>query len=157
MFVVSGRRGVPGHNKKKTGAVVVKPSKKDAEATLLHNEIQNHLFDDLVLKYGKKCVGTEQQTGVDTAIDIAVKTDEFCWFYEIKTADSVKACIRQAIPQLLEYAYWHGLDDRADRLIIVSPLPITPQADIYLTFLRKRFGLEVHYEQYVVPAKAVSK
>lgn len=143
----------PGHNEKKTGTVTVTPSKKESTATLLHNEIQNALYADLVAQYGKDNVGTENSTGQGTSIDIVVKTGEFCWFYEIKTAPSVKACIRQAIPQLLEYAYWHGNDDRADRLIIVSPLPITKEAKTYLNFLNEKFHLEIYYHQYQIPRK----
>lgn len=138
----------PGHNDKKTGSVAIAPSKKGSTAVLLHNRIQNELYAKLVAQYGKTCVGTEVATGQGTSIDIVVKTSTFCWFYEIKTTESVKACIRQAIPQLLEYAYWHGNDDRADRLIIVSPLRMTKEAEIYLSYLRKRFQLEIYYQQY---------
>ena len=139
-----------GHTKKKTGSVSVKKSKKEITADLLHNNIQNELFIALKCQYGSACVGTENITGHRTAIDVVVKTSSFCWFYEIKTAESVKACIRQAIPQLLEYAYWHGNDDRADRLYIVSVHPISKQAETYLAFLRKRFGLEIYYHQHTL-------
>lgn len=142
-----------GHSNKKTGTVKVMSSQRESTATLLHNEIQNSLYAELVEQYGKECVGTEIDTGQGTAIDIVVKTDKFCWFYEIKTGPSVRACIRQAIPQLLEYAYWHGKDDRADRLIIVSPLPITQEADTFLTFLREKFQLDIYYQEYPIMRK----
>lgn len=143
-----------GHNQRKTGNVKITPSKSESIATLLHNEIQNALFADLVVQYGAECVGTENATGQGTSIDIVVKTDMFCWFYEIKTAASVRACIRQALPQLLEYAYWHGNDDRADRLIIVSPHPITSEAETYLNFLRNKFHMEIYYQQYRIVTRA---
>lgn len=138
----------PGHNAKKTGSVLVQAPKKAKQAELLHNAIQNKLFDLLVQKYGKSCVGTENLTGHGTSIDLVVKTDKFCWFYEIKSARSVKACIRQAIPQLLEYAYWDAAKGKADALIIVGPKPITKQAEAYLAFLRKEFGLNLTYEDF---------
>jgi len=138
----------PGHNEKKTGVVVSGASKEPRRATLLHNQIQNQLYDQLVATYGDGCVGTEVPTGDGTAIDLVVRTSKFCWFYEIKTASSVKACIRQAIPQLLEYAYWQGDSGRADKLIIVSPKKTTPQATAYLEFLRDRFKFNIHYEQF---------
>jgi hypothetical protein len=138
----------PGHNAKKTGVVVSKTPKQRKAATLLHNKMQNQLYDHLVMKYGEKCVGTEVPTGARTAIGVVVETDKFCWFYEIKTDPSVKGCIRQAIPQLLEYAYWQGNNDRADKLIIVAPKKITPQASAYLEFLRSQFKLNIHYEQF---------
>lgn len=138
----------PGHNNKKIGVVTVRARDSSSKATLLHNEIQNSLYAEFVEQYGEKNVGTEVQTGASTSIDIVVKTEKFCWFFEIKTASSVKAAIRQALPQLLEYAYWHGGADRADRLIIVSPLPITNDAKIYLSFLKEKFGIPIDYQQY---------
>lgn len=56
--------------------------------------------------------------------------------------------IRQALPQLLEYAYWQGDTKRADSLIIVSPKKITAKADAYLEFLRVQFKLNIHYLQF---------
>lgn len=142
-----------GHNEKKTGSVPVAAPKLPTKANLLHNEIQNSLVAALVEKFGKAHVGTENDTGDGTSIDVVVKTEKNCTFYEIKTASSVKACIRQAIPQLLEYAYWHGSADRADALVIVSRHPLTKEADTYLGFLRTQFGLKIYYEQHEI-AKA---
>ncbi len=123
-------------------------SSKDKTADRLHNAIQNSLFKELAQKFGKDRVSTENPTGQGTSIDLVVKTDEFCWFYEIKVANSVRAAIRQAIPQLLEYAYWPGKDGRADQLFIVSPLPVTRQAEKYLSFLRDKFGVQIAYVQH---------
>jgi hypothetical protein len=124
----------------------VSPKSAKGKARLLHNEIQTKLFDELVKEFGADNVGSEVASGHGaTAIDLVVKTAKSFWFYEIKTAPSVKACIRQAIPQLLEYAYWDGKKSRCDRLIIVGPKPVTKTAEAYLNFLRKTFGLELSY------------
>ena len=139
---------IPGHRKKKTGKVSVSSPETDIEANLLHNEIQNGLFEQLVKDHGADKVGTEVPTGQGTSIDLVVKSDEFCWFYEIKTAPSAKACIRQAIPQLLEYAYWDCDSDKVDRLVIVGPASITKEAKTYLEFLRKTFSIPIYYEKY---------
>lgn len=144
-----------GHNAKKTGVVVTAAAAQPQTATLLHNEIQNQMYTSLAAQYGKASVGTEVPTGDGTAIDVVVKTDQFCWFYEIKTGPSVRVCIRQAIPQLLEYAYWQADGNRADKLIIVSPLKLMPQAAAYLDFLRQRFKLGIYYEQiHINPPEA---
>jgi hypothetical protein len=156
-FFFEAKDGVPsagfkfkaGHKKKKTGVVKVAKTPAEASAELMHNEIQNDLFAILVSQYGVQCVGTEVATGDGTSIDIVVQTPTFCRFYEIKTAESVKACIRQAIPQLLEYAYWHGKKDRADELVIVSPLPITKEAQVYLEFLKSEFEIPITYTQHL--------
>lgn len=139
-----------GHTPKKTGTVKVKVAKAEAEAELLHNRMQTKLYGDLVAAFGAPHVGTEVPTGAGTSIDVVVDTNEFRWFYEIKTSDSVRSCIRQAIPQLLEYAYWQCKSDTADKLIVVGPAAITPEAENYLKFLRETFHLELHYEQCIV-------
>lgn len=139
---------IAGHRKKKTGKVTVSSPETDSEANLLHNEIQNGLFEQLVKHHGADKVGTEVPTGQGTSIDLVVNSDEFCWFYEIKTASSAKACIRQAIPQLLEYAYWDCDSEKVDRLVIVGPASITKAAETYLEFLREKFSIPIYYEEY---------
>ncbi len=139
-----------GHTPKKTGTVKVAAPKAEAEAELLHNEMQTKLYNDLCAIHGEDYVGTENSTGSGTSIDLVVQTPKFRWFYEIKTADSVRACIRQAIPQLLEYAYWQCDASTADKLIVVGPAAITPEAEKYLNFLRDTFKLELSYQQCVV-------
>jgi hypothetical protein len=137
---------VKGHVPKKEGKVNVSAPITGVEAELLHNAIQTKLYIELSEEYGADCVGTENNSGSGTAIDVVVQTSEYRWFYEIKTSDSVKACIRQAIPQLLEYAYWQCDAKRADKLFIVGPSPITKSAEKYLNFLRKNFNLPFYYK-----------
>jgi len=142
-FVFSG-----GHRPKKTGKIrILLGRKKSAIADLLHNEMQNKLYQALVDEHGEECVETEVPTGADTFIDVVVKVgkDRY-WFYEIKTAETVKGCIRQAIPQLLEYAYWAGNVEHAEQLIVVGPSPITVEAKNYLKLLNLHFGLPISYE-----------
>ncbi|WP_431129040.1 hypothetical protein [Variovorax paradoxus] len=139
-----------GHLPKKVGKVKITAPTSDAEAELLHNAMQTKLYDELIAVHGKACVGTENSSGSGTAIDLVVQAPAFRWFYEIKTAGSVKACIRQGIPQLLEYAYWQCVLDRAQKLIIVGPKPITVEGEAYLDFLRNSFGLELYYEHCAV-------
>lgn len=138
---------IAGHNSKKTGSVVVKAG-KPKRANLLHNNIQNEFYKRLCAEFGPENVGTEVPTGEGTSIDIVVQIEGACTFYEIKTAETLKGCIRQAIPQLLEYAYWGGAGARADRLVIVSTHPITPEAESYISFLRATFTLPLEYQQF---------
>jgi hypothetical protein len=140
----------PGHAPKKTGVVAVAPAKTGAKAQLLHNELQTALYNSLVKKYGAVAVGTELPTGSGTAIDVVVKTAKEYWFYEIKVAKSVKAVIRQAIPQLLEYAYWRKDNTVAGRLIIASKFKLTADAEEFLDLLSTRFKLPLYYEQIVL-------
>ena len=105
-------------------------------------------------KIGAPNVGTEVNTGSGTAVDLVTQKGGVTTFYEIKTGASVRASIRQAIPQLLEYAYWPN-STRADKLVIVSHLPITKAAEKYLDFLRGKFALPIIYQQFDLSKKAL--
>lgn len=115
--------------------------------TQLHNDIQNKLYAYLKKQLGEDNVGTEVDTGNGTSIDIVTTSDGKTTFYEIKTSPSVRACIRQAIPQLLEYAYWPQ-DGRAAELVVVSHQPITKDGKRYLEHLRRQFGLPLSYKWF---------
>jgi hypothetical protein len=141
-----------GHRERKGGHVAITRSSEETEALLLHNEMQNSLFKTLAAKYGKKHVGTERRLG-GMAIDIVVKRGRAYWFYEIKTADSARGCIRQAIPQLMEYSYWPGNVARAEKLFIVGPCPATPRALQYLEYLRQRFSLPLYFLAHKVTTR----
>jgi hypothetical protein len=65
-------------------------------------------------------------------------------FYEIKPATYARHAIREALPQLLEYAYRSG-GHHARRLIIASQAKLDPVSASYLEALRKK-GLPIHYE-----------
>jgi hypothetical protein len=117
------------------------------KVTQLHNDIQNKLYIYLKKQLGENNVGTEVDTGNGTSIDIVTTTGGKTTFYEIKTSPSVRACIRQAIPQLLEYAYWPE-DGRAAELVIVSHQPITRDGKRYLEHLSRQFGLPLSYRWF---------
>lgn len=136
-----------GHAAKKTGTVDVTAATKGGKAHLLHNELQTALYNELAMQHGEDCVGTELDSGNGTSIDLVVKTATFCWFYEIKVARSLKACFRQSIPQLLEYAYWRDDTAVADRLYIATTFMLTPDAAAFLELLRTRFCLPLYYHQ----------
>lgn len=136
----------PGHSERAVEPITKAASAK-TKVNQLHNDIQNRLHNYLSEKLGPECVGTELDTGSGTAIDVVTQNKGTTAFFEIKTSTSVRASIRQAIPQLLEYAYWPD-DKRADELVIVSHLPITKVAERYLAFLRKQFKLPLSYRQF---------
>lgn len=136
----------PGHIDRDVDPVTRAASAK-SKANRLHNDIQNKLFVYLKGKHGAKNVGTEQDTGSGTSIDVVTQVKGQTTFYEIKTGTSVRSSIRQAIPQLLEYAFWPA-EHRANELVIVSHLPLTADGDRYLKFLRAEFNLPLSYRQF---------
>lgn len=114
----------------------------------LHDDIQKGMYKQLKKRYGSKNVATEQKTTNGTEIDVAVRdTDRKLIFFEIKTSYSVKLCIREALGQLLEYAYYpHAINPK--NLIIVSQNKITKNAKQYLSRMRNDFNVPVYYQQY---------
>lgn len=144
----------PGHTPKSEDTLTISPPNEEATARQLHNLIQNKLYAYLLTQHHKSDIGTEINTGDGTAIDLVLKINNEYWFYEIKTAHSVKASIRQAIPQLLEYAYWPNVE-KAKKLIIVSHLPPTESSEQYLMLLRKKFGMPIHYQQFCLKTETL--
>lgn len=135
-----------GHNLRSTDDVVRNGSGKTPRARLIHNALQNVLYQSLATKFGSSEVGTEVATGASvTSIDVVRQHGNQYVFYEIKTSPSLKKVIREAVPQLLEYAYWPN-NERATELVIVSKNGPTPEATAYLKLFRERFSIPIYHE-----------
>jgi hypothetical protein len=134
--------------KKETSSAKRSYSKARQALELAHNRLQTKLHAHLVELHGDKRVGTEVLSGIGTtAVDIVTQLDGGHTFYELKTSGSLRKCIRDALPQLLEYAYWPDAD-RAKELVIVSPAKPNDNARKYLEALRKRFSIPIFYQQF---------
>ena len=140
---------VPGHNEKACEAEAKYGSYK-VNMDLDQNQWQTPIYNQLSKKFGPENVGTERPTTSGGQIDVVVKKNSEFTFYEIKTSHNVRLCIREALGQLLEYAYFPPPPgaNRATQLVIVSSNVLTPEAECYLTMLRERFGLPIHYQRY---------
>jgi len=124
-------------------------SRKELDLDLRHNLLQDALYQRLASKYGKDNVRTEQPSGVGTSIDIVVKMRSEYSFYEIKTALTPRACLREAIGQLLEYGFWPGAQ-KPTRFIVVGESLIDKDGKEYLRRLKKHFSLPMEYETVVI-------
>ncbi len=138
----------PGYSKKVTTAKATL-TEKELDIDLRHNLLQEALYKQLTSKYGDDTVRTEQPSGVGTHIDVVVKMKGEYWFYEIKTALTPRACLREAIGQLLEYGYWPGAQEPT-RFIVVGESQIDGDGREYILRLRKRFSLPIEYESIVI-------
>ena len=134
----------------------IKPSTTQAslperiiDINLRHNTIQLALYEFLAKKHGPDSVGTEIPSGAGTLLDVVLNVSGKFHIYEIKTAQSARACIREALAQLLEYSYWPGSQE-AERLIIVGEPESNKESDDFLSALRNRFLLPVYYRQFNV-------
>jgi hypothetical protein len=85
------------------------------------------------------------------------KVDMIGWkatFFEIKTYPNAKACIREALGQILEYAMY-PTHSRADKLVIVSQNKTTNADQAYIKHLRKSLNLKLEYWAFDYEKKAV--
>lgn len=133
----------------KLPSAVATQAQKQLDINLRHNELQEALYRRLAAQYGADNVGAEVPSGVGTSVDLAVRRKDGFWFYEIKTMHSPRACLREAVGQLLEYAFWPGAQE-ATRLIVVGETAMDRDGTEYLRRLRERFSLPLEYEQIVV-------
>ena len=136
----------PGLTRKRSSTTVSVPERRLNKA-LRHNDIQYALGQYLIRQYGEDTVRDEFRSGNRNKVDLAVKQGDDFTYYEIKIGETARHCIRQAIGQLLEYSYWPQAR-RAVRLIVVGEPALDPDAEKYLTYLRKEFGLPICYQQF---------
>jgi hypothetical protein len=116
------------------------------DVALRHNALQLKLYQLLIDEFGEESVGTELPTGNGTRIDVVLRHTSGLWFYEIKTFNSPRACVRDAIGQLLEYSHWpNGV--AAKKLIVVGENPLDSDGSQYLTTLQRLYAIPIEYRQ----------
>jgi len=130
-------------------------SSNTIEINLRHNVIQGKIFNVLSREFGAGSVRYERDTGYGNRIDLVVRHNQNCFYYEIKTYPLAKDCIREALGQLLEYAYFSN-NPPAQRLIIIGEAPLTEQLKNYLRLLRRDFHLNVYYQQFFEDTDSLS-
>ena len=116
----------------------------ESEYEPYHDQMQNAIFELLKTskRYDYKKVFIEKG-----GVDIKAKTRHDTWHYfELKT-DNPKQSIREALGQILEYAYFPDTN-KAEKLIIVAD--DKPSADVkkYLDHIRNKFNLPIAYRYF---------
>ncbi len=106
-----------------------------------HARMQAKLLAELQSEYGKEHVWLETDY-----VDARVETDKELIFFEIKSDLDPRAVIRQALGQLLEYAYHPAREGRRpDRIVIVGRTALGAEDTGYLNRLCKDFTLPLSY------------
>lgn len=134
---------------KKTGDIDA--VKAEYRMTLKHNSLSNEM-----VKYLKSKGYTDVVTDKEFVDIQAVDPQGNKIYFELKTADTVKLAIRQALGQLLEYNHYPNKNN-ADKLIIVTTLEITQQDMQYLIGMRSRYNIPVYYKQFDMNKKTLSE
>lgn len=121
-------------------------SEQTVDVALRHGVIERVLYQQLCDEAGAANVRMEHSLAFGVRVDAAVRSNEEFAFYEVKVAPTVQSCVRAALGQLLEYAYWPDAD-RARELIVVGEPEVDNESRAYLSLLRKRFGLPLWYRR----------
>ena len=103
--------------------------------------MQAKLLAQLQAEHGADRVHIE----VDS-VDVLVETSDEIRLYEIKSDLNPRAVIRQALGQILEYAYHPPRTHRLPvRLVIVGRCDLGAEELAYLAHLKTKFGLPLDY------------
>lgn len=132
----------------RTGSTRFTQAEKQIDVNLRHNVIQEALIRRLVSQFGQGNIASEISSGISNKVDVVLKNDNEYWFYEVKTGGSARACIREALGQLLEYSFWPGAQAAA-KLIVVGEPPLDENAVSYIDTLGDLFSLPITYEQLI--------
>lgn len=143
-FVFRARAPVPGG-----GETDTRRAMEETDVTHIHCQMQVSLYSYLVAAHGSDSVSCEGPTASGRPADIIVRVPDGYELFEIKTALAPRDCVRQALGQLLEYAYWPG-SPYVKALWVVGPSPIDSETEIYLDGLRERFGMSLGYRHQPV-------
>jgi hypothetical protein len=110
-----------------------------------HPVLQKALMDLLQKQFGVKNVIRE-----DGWVDLTVRTHKRKLVIELKTDPIAKRAIREALGQILEYAYYRSEPQLQNlELFIVAPGPLDAEAAAYLKLLNNKFGLPMRYCQFL--------
>lgn len=133
-----GRRGTQAAPETKP---LFRRGTKPVSCTPEHARMQAKLLAELQAEYGREHVWLETDF-----VDARVETEEELIFFEIKSDLDPRAVIRQALGQILEYAY-HPVRQgrRPDRLVIVGRSPLANKDAAYFDRLRDEFRLPLSY------------
>ena len=111
---------------------------EETDVTHIHHEMQQSLYDSLVAAHGPDKVSCEGITSSGRPADIIVRLLDGYELFEIKTALAPRDCVRDALGQLLEYAYWPG-SPGFNALWVVGQSQIDSETQKHLDGLRERF------------------
>lgn len=161
-YVESGN--IPSSSRQESGfrpGCVVKTTRTTAsliarqvDVDLRHNELQVALFEALQAGYPGLRIGTEYRVAAGAQVDVAVEMPDGFAFYEIKVAPTVRAAMREAIGQLLDYSHW-PTESRATKLIVVGEARPSQADQSYLKTLRTRYRLKLFYRHLDTAARAL--
>ncbi len=137
---------LPQHGLKTATHTTASRAAAEIEVDLRHNVLQESLVRMLGVDFPGYPIHPEHQVAEGGRVDVAVETPDGFLFCEIKVASHVRAAVREAIGQLLEYAHWPD-KCRAKKWWILSEADPSPEDIAYIRSLRTRYGLPFFYRR----------
>lgn len=133
----------------------LKEFSRDAkEITVIHENIKKQLIKKLKeesailgdkYKIDMNSITEEHPINKINFIDVVAKTtNKETIFFEIKTAASARLCIRQALGQLMEYAYYPNVN-WAQKLVVVGTGKKDDNIKAYIKKLNTDFHINIDY------------
>lgn len=120
--------------------------REETEITVIHEQIKEQLIEELKRDKNLEIV-SENVVNKINYIDIATKDKNgIITFYEIKTNSDARLCVRQALGQLMEYAFFPKVRN-AQKIVVVGTGSRTPEIEEYISELNSNFGIPVSYRQ----------
>ncbi|MDI1254546.1 MAG: hypothetical protein PSV16_00470 [Flavobacterium sp.] len=117
-----------------------------------HKEIQNALIIYLTRNYPQAKITSENSREINNRkVDLVMKQDGRKIYFEVKSYPSLRASIRVALGQLIEYCFFCD-SSRATELVIVSHIKTTGNVEKFMAHLRKTLRLNIHYHQFDLKA-----
>ena len=120
----------------------------ETDVSRRHEFLQKALKRELNTESGVQ-VGTELKDGRGGYIDLVACRNGELEFYEIKTGASAKQCVRDAMGQLLEYAY-RPPAIRPKQLFVAGEPAIDPDTRDYLGILQTELRIPIQYRRVEV-------
>ena len=126
------------------------------DVALRHKTLQRALYKHLCREAGCNNVQVERPLALGVRVDAAVRRNGKEEFYEVKVASTVRACVRAALGQLIEYSHWPSAN-RASEIVVVGEAELDSDSKDYLHFLRERFGLPLWYRRIDINRDVLEK
>lgn len=121
----------------------------------IHNQIQDGFLKWLRETHPDDDCHKEATTAYATRVDVVrVMRDGGRVFYEVKSYRDAKTCVRVAIGQLMEYAYFPN-KSLAEKLVVVGDCAPGSKLKSYLRHLNKSFQFPISYIQFDYSKNAV--
>lgn len=117
----------------------------------VHNKLCKHLEAYLAPEYSvlKKNLSIERTLFGGNIADVVLKESNGSYrIIEIKTSNNTRYNIREALGQLIDYAYWYH-DCKIVELIIASPSVLSKSHQKYLERVKNAINIKVSYWEYV--------